>query len=560
MSSVCQGISRKKAKLDGDVNHDIYLGNTATSKIIHYRDHKSGTCKTGMHVAFDEAHITLARELVPPAAIALQNLGYNNEPSRGNRRGDSFLHVQLLSESAKLPTRGTQDSAGLDLFSAVDTVLPPKSITVIPTDIAIQCPKGTYMRIATRSSLALKGLDCRAGVIDPDYRGNINIIMRNDTETSVQINQGSKIAQGIIENYTPTIPVENTSLNSTERQDAGFGSTNEPQEVVAPVVRSMKVQPNKTSNEPVISDIPIELPYNIFFSTDPYNNHLKHTVNITGIHKTLGMELKKDVYTGRLQLQACTPGTPVARIPKWRSQLVNSTVLKVNDVPVTTIPEVEQIIKNMRINKESKVTIIFGTVDKVPIHPSYGVPQIHFDQLNVIANHLHELKGNQLPDCNNGHTSTSIPTISKAQSTPRFTRRFLKQQKDWDEWLNAEFKQHDDYEQQNMFGSPCWLPKGANVLPFYWDYKRKAISGQYKARCVVNGAPTQKGSVTLAQTYAAALEQPGARIFWATAANESMYVIGSDATNAFAEAPPPVASLYVLIDEPYRQWWTQYIG
>ena len=52
----------RKAKLDGDVNHGIYLGNTATSKIIHYRDHKSGTCKTGMHVAFDEAHITLARE------------------------------------------------------------------------------------------------------------------------------------------------------------------------------------------------------------------------------------------------------------------------------------------------------------------------------------------------------------------------------------------------------------------------------------------------------------------------------------------------------------------
>ena len=158
--------------------------------------------------------------------------------------------------------------------------------------------------------------------------------------------------------------MEDTSLNSTERHDAGFGSTNEPQEVVAPVVGSMKVQPNKTSNEPVISDIPIELPHNIFFSTDPYNNHLKHTVDITGTHKTLGLELKKDVYTGRLQLQACTSGTPVARIPKWRSQLVNSTVLKVNDVPVTTIPEVEQIINNMPINKESKVTIIFLSKEK----------------------------------------------------------------------------------------------------------------------------------------------------------------------------------------------------
>ena len=108
-----------------------------------------------------------------------------------------------------------------------------------------------------------------------------------------------------------------------------------------------------------------------------------------------------------------------------------------------------------------------------------------------------------------------------------------------------------------MFGKPCWKPHGANVLPFYWDYSRK-LTGEYKARCVVNGAPSQKGSVTLAKTYAAALEQPGSRIFWATAANESMYVVGSDATNAFAEALSPVAELYVLIDEQYRQWWNHH--
>ena len=81
----------RKDKLDGDVNHGISLGNTATSKIIHYRDHKSKTCKNGIHVSFDEAHITLARELVPTSAVALQNIGYNNEQSRRKRIG--FLHV-----------------------------------------------------------------------------------------------------------------------------------------------------------------------------------------------------------------------------------------------------------------------------------------------------------------------------------------------------------------------------------------------------------------------------------------------------------------------------------
>ena len=58
--------------------------------------------------------------------------------------------------------------------------------------------------------------------------------------------------------------MENTSLNSTERQDTGFGSTNEKSDFIAPVIRSMKVQSSTISNEPVISDKPIELPYNIF--------------------------------------------------------------------------------------------------------------------------------------------------------------------------------------------------------------------------------------------------------------------------------------------------------
>ena len=116
---------------------------------------------------------------------------------------------------------------------------------------------------------------------------------------------------------------------------------------------------------------------------------------------------------------------------------------------------------------------------------------------------------------------------------------------------------HDDYEKQDMFGEPCRLPKGANILPFYWDYSRKS-TGEYKARCVVNGAPNQKGSVILAQTYAASLEQPGQRIFWATVANESLYAVGSDATNAFEEAPSPVEKLYILIDEQYRNWWVNH--
>ena len=63
-----------------------------------------------------------------------------------------------------------------------------------------------------------------------------------------------------------------------------------------------------------------------------------------------------------------------------------------------------------------------------------------------------------------------------------------------------------------------------------------------------------KGTVSLAHTYAAALEQPGARMFWALSALHNYTVYGADATNAFAQAPPPVAPLYVTIDRQYREW------
>ena len=61
--------------------------------------------------------------------------------------------------------------------------------------------------------------------------------------------------------------------------------------------------------------------------------------------------------------------------------------------------------------------------------------------------------------------------------------------------------------------------------------------------------------VTLTETYAAALEQTGSRIFGAATALNNFISIGADAANAFAEAPAPVAPLYVCVDEPFREWY-----
>lgn len=70
------------------------------------------------------------------------------------------LQVKLLSDKATLPQPGSELAAGLDLSSARDMVIPPQERALVPTDLAIACPPGTYGRVAPRSGLALKkGID-----------------------------------------------------------------------------------------------------------------------------------------------------------------------------------------------------------------------------------------------------------------------------------------------------------------------------------------------------------------------------------------------------------------
>jgi dUTP pyrophosphatase len=101
---------------------------------------------------------------------------------------------------------------------------------VVSTGITVNLPPGTYGRIAPRSGLAVKhGLDTLAGVIDPDYTGEVKVVLQNlDVNQPFVIRPGYRIAQLILEQcVTPEVvevPGECTSL-VTERGAAGFGST-----------------------------------------------------------------------------------------------------------------------------------------------------------------------------------------------------------------------------------------------------------------------------------------------------------------------------------------------
>ena len=139
---------------------------------------------------------------------------------------EELVLYKKLSENAKTPHRSTPRSAGLDLFSAESTVVFSRSQVVIKTDISIALPIGTYGRIASRSGLALKhGISVLGGVVDPDYNGNLKVILNNNSGIDFYVVKGQRIAQLIIEKICMGKLVEVSSLPETQRNCMGFGST-----------------------------------------------------------------------------------------------------------------------------------------------------------------------------------------------------------------------------------------------------------------------------------------------------------------------------------------------
>ena len=140
-----------------------------------------------------------------------------------------MYRVARIHPEAKLPERATIGSAGMDITSCVDTVVPPGSQWVaVETGIVLQFPNTVYARIAPRSGLAFKhGIQVGAGVVDSDYTGSIKVILFNQGTEPFTVRVGDRIAQVIWEKielpYLQECPFED--LRSTTRGDGGFGST-----------------------------------------------------------------------------------------------------------------------------------------------------------------------------------------------------------------------------------------------------------------------------------------------------------------------------------------------
>jgi dUTP pyrophosphatase len=144
------------------------------------------------------------------------------------------LRIVRLPHAADLPLPAHQSAhaAGLDLLAAVPADAPieiaPGGRALVPTGIAVALPPGNEGQIRPRSGLAIRhGVTVlnSPGTIDADYRGELQVILVNLGTESFVIRRGMRIAQIVIAPIQQARLVECTSLDATEREGAGFGST-----------------------------------------------------------------------------------------------------------------------------------------------------------------------------------------------------------------------------------------------------------------------------------------------------------------------------------------------
>ena len=136
------------------------------------------------------------------------------------------LQVKLLNKNATMPSRGSPFSAGFDLAASEPTIIPSHGRGIVKTGISVACPQGTYARIAPRSGLAVKHfIDCGAGVVDADYRGEVGVVLFNFGNEEFKVNVGDRIAQLILEQISMVEAIQVDELSTTLRGYGGFGST-----------------------------------------------------------------------------------------------------------------------------------------------------------------------------------------------------------------------------------------------------------------------------------------------------------------------------------------------
>ena len=146
-------------------------------------------------------------------------------------------------------------------------------------------------------------------------------------------------------------------------------------------------------DDPIIASTvdapPPHTPIEFELSSNPFGNSVDVSILVKGDHPTLGLDIVHNSDNARLTLQSCTASTTAARIPRWRSTLRNGIIIAIEDTPVETIADITTIIASSRASTTKSLRFTIIPVEHVNIRPDNNVPQINFDQMNIMSHQHH---------------------------------------------------------------------------------------------------------------------------------------------------------------------------
>jgi len=200
----------------------------------------------------------------------------------------------------------------------------------------------------------------------------------------------------------------------------------------------------------------------VYMSPDPYHEAFEETIDLQRFdlswHHAAGLCLAHS--NGRLFLGGMTPGTPAAKIPRWRSRLKGAWLIKIGHHTVTSIAQAHEAFAQLIADGTSNVTLLFShpeirqdiSHDGLPFVSSAPFTQPIHDQMNhrwdfsTIADYLRKAPPYTIAD--------SGDVLNYTTRAMRLTRGKLLQQDDWTNWQRSEYLQLDQYDAQGMFGTP----------------------------------------------------------------------------------------------------------
>ena len=343
------------------------------------------------------------------------------------------------------------------------------------------------------------------------------------------------------------------------RFDEGMNDLTEP----PPNARLLHDMSNSGGVPPDTLDLPV---IDLQVSDDPFNRLDTVTQPIIGEHPTLGFEIKECHIRRRGYVSAIVPHTSAARIRNVRRKYVGAFVVSINGAAVFTAASVILALQAIVESDDTHFTIVFAPDRYIPVHERRPDQPLHLsiDQLRVIdgvrtGQHNvppHPIASDDFALLLIRSLNTTVHGTAEEQALGSFSRRKLRQLPNWTDWLAAEFKQLDSMAKQDMYGSPQLPPPGAIILRQHWNYSLKS-DGTRKARNCCDGSPSAAPQLTLANTYSSCVEQPCMRMFFSLCAYENYISLMVDATNAYANSPPPAQPTFVRVDDQYAAWYLE---